>query len=138
MLLQMKGVIMRKQLKLSKETEELLKYYKQVYYDVEGYKASYTFIANKIIEEFSPEFTKVDWLLVKNTKSNKAPKNDKDNTVYDTTLNLTNSAEANIGIVQRQVIEQFKISRVHMAFAVKMILRAYYLKNVQKINVYKK
>lgn len=129
---------MRKQMKLSKETEEILKYYKKVYYDVEGYNASYTFIANKIIEEFSPEFTKIDWLLVKNTKSNKAPKNDKDNTVYDTTLNLTNSAEANIGIVQRQVIEQFKISRVHMAFAVKMILRAYYLKNVQKINVYKK
>ncbi len=128
---------MRKQMKLSKETEELLKYYKKVYCDVEGYNASYTFIANKIIEEFSPEFSKIDWLLVKNTKSNKAPKNDKDNTVYDTTLNLTNSAEANIGIVQREVIEQFKVSRVHMAFAVKMILRAYYLKNVQKINIYK-
>ena len=129
---------MRKQMKLSKETEELLKYYKKVYYDVEGYNASYTFIANKIIEEFSPEFTKIDWLLVKNTKSNKAPKNDKDNTVYDTTLNLTNSAEANINIVQREVIELFKVKRVHMAFAVKMILRAYYLKNVQKINIYKK
>lgn len=128
---------MRKQMKLSKETEEILKYYKKVYYDVEGYNASYTFIANKIIEEFSPEFTKIDWLLVKNTKSNKAPKNDKDNTVYDTTLNLTNSAEANINIVQREIIEQFRVKRAHMAFAVKMILRAYYLKNVQKVNIYK-
>lgn len=128
---------MRKKLKLSKESEELLKYYKKVYYDVEAYNASYTFIVNKIIEELSPEFTKIDWILVKNTKSNKAPENDKDNTIYDTTLNLTNTAETNVNIVQREVKEQFKISRVHMAFAVKMILRAYYLKNIQKINIYK-
>ncbi len=128
---------MRRKFKLRKESEELLKFYKKLYYDIEGYNASYTFIVNKIVEELSPEFTKIDWIFVKNTKSNKAPKNDKEDTIYDTTLNLTNSTEANINIVQKQVKEQFKISRVHMAFAVKMILRAYYLKNIQKINIYK-
>ena len=56
---------MRKQMKINKETDELLKYYKQAYYDKEGYNASYTFIVNKSIEELSPDISLIDWGLVK-------------------------------------------------------------------------
>lgn len=129
---------MRKQMKLNKETDELLKYYKQAYYDKEGYNASYGFIVNKIIEELTPDIFLIDWELVKNTKSNKSPTNDKENTVYVTTLNLTNSTENIINAIQKEIRKQFNIARVYMAFAVKMILKAYYLKNIQKINIYKK
>lgn len=129
---------MRKQMKLNKEADVLLKYYKQSYYDKEDFNASYTFIINKIIEELSPDISKIDWKLVRNTKCDKTPKNDKENTVYVTTLNLTNSTENIINAIQREIKEQFEIARVYMAFAVKMSLRAYYLKNIQKINIYKK
>ena len=56
---------MRKQMKLNKEADELLKYYKQSYYDKEGFNASYTFIINKIIEELSPDISKIDWKLIR-------------------------------------------------------------------------
>lgn len=128
---------MRKQMKLNKEADELLKYYKQNYYDKEVFNASYTVIINKIIEELSTEFSKIDWKLVKNTRCDKTPKNDKEYTVYVTTLNLTNSTENIINAIQREIREQFEIARVYMAFAVKMSLRAYYLKNIQKVNIYK-
>lgn len=129
---------MRKQMKLNKETDELLKYYKKAYYDKEGYNASYTFIVNKIIEELKPDISLIDWKLVKNTKSNKAPKNDKENTVYVTTLNLTNSTESIINSIQKEIRTQFSIARVYMAFAVKMSLKAYYLKEIQNIDILKK
>ena len=128
---------MRKQMKLNKEADELLKYYKQSYYDKEGFNASYTFIINKIIEDLSLEISRIDWALVRNTKCDKTPKNDKDNITYVTTLNLTNSTENFINEIQREIRNQFEIARVYMAFAVKMSLRAYYLKNIQKINIYK-
>lgn len=124
-------------MKLNKEADELLKYYKEAYYNKEGCNVSYTFIVNKIINELNEEISLIDWKLVKNTKSNKAPKNDKENTVYVTTLNLTSITENLINDIQKEIKEQFEIARVHMAFAVKMSLRAYYLKNIQKINIYK-
>lgn len=129
---------MRKQMKLNKEADELLKYYKQSYCDKEGFNASYTFIINKIIEDLSLEISKIDWQLVRNSKCDKTPKNDKDNITYVTTLNLTNSTENIINEIQKEIRNQFEIARVYMAFAVKMSLRAYYLKNIQKINIYKK
>lgn len=128
---------MRKQMKLNKEADELLKHYKKAYYDKEGYNPSYTFIVNKIVEELSPDVSLINWELVKNTNSNKVPKNDKENTIYVTTLNLTNSTENIINAIQKEIRQQFGIARVYMAFAVKMSLRAYYLKNIQKINIYK-
>ena len=59
----------------------------------------------------------------------------KENIVYVTTLNLTNSTENIINKIQKEIKKQFEIARVYMAFAVKMSLRAYYLKNkyIQKI-----
>lgn len=128
---------MRKQMKLNKEADELLKYYKQTYNDKEDFNASYTFIVNKIVEDLSPDISKIDWKLVKDTKCNKTPKNEKESTTYVTTLNLTNSTEHILNEIQREIIKQFEIKRVHMAFAVKMSLRAYYLKNIQKVNIYK-
>lgn len=128
---------MRKQMQLNKESDELLQYYKKMYYDKESYNASYGFIVNNIVEELNSEISIIDWKLVRDTKSKKAPKNDKSNKEYITTLNLTNSAEKSINAIQREIRQQFGIARVYMAFAVKMSLRAYYLKNIQKINIYK-
>lgn len=126
---------MRKQMQLNKETDELLKYYKQMYYDKENYNATYGFIVNHIVENVNTDISIIDWKLVKDIKTDKAPKTENP---FITTLNLTNSSENIINAVQKEIKEQFGIARVHMAFAVKMILRAYYLKNIQKINIYKK
>lgn len=129
---------MKKQMQLNKETDELLKYYKEQYFNKEGCNTTYGFIINNIVDELSSEISIIDWKLVKNTKSEKAPKNDKANKEYITTFNLPNSAEKNINAIQKEIRQQFGIARVYMAFAVKMSLRAYYLKNIQKINIYKK
>ena len=126
---------MRKQMQLNKETDELLKCYKKMYYDEESYNATYGFIVNNIVEKLQPDISKIDWKLVKDTKTDKAPKVE---STFITTLNLTNSAEKSINAVQKEIKEQFGVARVYMAFSVKLLIKAHYLKNIQKIKKKKK
>lgn len=129
---------MRIRMRLNAEANELLKYYKQQYYDEEGINATYGFIIGLIVEKLKEDVHIIDWNLLKNTQTEKAFELEKPKQVCETTLNFTNTTINIIDIVIiKEIKEQFSISRVHRAFVVKMVLRATYLKDVQKINIYK-
>ncbi len=129
---------MRKQFQLNKETDEILRYLKKEYEKENDVKATYGFIVNRIVEKLNPDFSKIDWKLVRDTKSNKAPKRDKSSKEYNTALNLTISADNNIIELTNVIPKELGLSKVYKAFVVKMILRAYYLKDIQKVDIYKK
>ena len=110
--------------KLDRETEEILKYYKQNYYEKENRNKSYVSLVNEIIEKLGSEAHEIDWISVKFTKSNKKPEN---NTSYSTSLSFSNTANTYIKVFSEQVKEQFDIKKVHLAFIIKNCVIGIYL-----------
>ena len=127
---------MRIRIRLNQEIKLLLKIFKDEYIKRDDFNYSYGLLISNIVKELEPDIDKINWELVKNTELKDFSK--KDSISYVTTFNLTTSAENILKKIQKTIREDFKIARVHTAFAIKISLKAYYLKEFQKLDIFKK
>lgn len=127
---------MRIKIRLNQETKLLLEFYKEEYIKKGDYNFSYSLLVSNIIKELKPNIDKIDWELVKSINLKDLQKNDC--TLSVTTFTLTASAEDILKEIQKIIRKDFRISRVYSSFAIKISLKAHYLKEFQKLDIFKK
>lgn len=125
---------MRIQVRLSQETENVLSFEKEKYEKAEGVCTTYGYIINKIAHKMLNNYEKnIDWKKVKETSiphlQSDIKKVEKD---YSTTLNLESTVADNITKLQIEFKQIFNVTRVHRAFAIRMLVRAYVLEEQSK------
>lgn len=118
---------MRIQMRLSNESEIILKKEKERIKNEENISVTYGWIVNTITKKIYDRFEEIDWLKIKNTTLKLVDINNANNWEYITTLNLEQSVVREIEHLQNHFKTVFGASRIHKAFVVRMILKADYL-----------
>lgn len=116
---------MRVQMRLSQESEFILRREKEAYQTKEGISVTYGWLVNKMTKfVFSQDIDKIDWNFVRSYKLKVVDELKADDCEYNTTLNLENTVLENIHTMQIAFKSIFGASRVHKAFVVRMVLKA--------------
>ena len=126
---------MRIQMRLSQESERLLRAAKESYRIKEDVTVTYGWIVNGAVKElfrYADEqggIEAIDWKLVKDYKLNLPDLEGDDGCEYNynTTLNLEATAVEEIAVMQIAFKTVFQAKRVHKAFAVRLALKANHL-----------
>ncbi len=118
---------MRIQMRLSNESEIILKKEKERIKNEENISVTYGWIVNTITKKIYDRFEEIDWVKIKNTTLKLVDINNANNCEYITTLNLEQSVVRTIEHLQNYFKTVFGASRIHKAFVVRMILKADYL-----------
>lgn len=118
---------MRIQMRLSNESEIILKKEKERIKNEENISVTYGWIVNTITKKIYDRFEEIDWVKIKNTTLKLVDINNANNWEYITTLNLEQSVVSIIEHLQNHFKTVFGVSRIHKAFVVRMILKADYL-----------
>ncbi len=118
---------MRIQMRLSNESEIILKKEKERIKNEENISVTYGWIVNTITKKIYDRFEEIDWVKIKNTTLKLVDINNANNWEYITTLNLEQSVVREIEHLQNYFKTVFGASRIHKAFVVRMILKADYL-----------
>lgn len=119
---------MRIQMRLSNESEIILKKEKERIKNEENISVTYGWIVNTITKKIYDRFEEIDWVKIKNTTLKLVDINNANNCEYITTLNLEQSVVREIEHLQNYNFKTvFGASRIHKAFVVRMILKADYL-----------
>ncbi len=118
---------MRIQMRLSNESEIILKKEKERIKNEENISVTYGWIVNTITKKIYDRFEEIDWVKIKNTTLKLVDINNANNCEYITTLNLEQSVVREIEHLQNYFKTFFVASRIHKAFVVRMILKADYL-----------
>lgn len=118
---------MRIQMRLSNESEIILKKEKERIKNEENISVTYGWIVNTITKKIYDRFEEIDWVKIKNTTLKLVDINNANNCEYITTLNLEQSVVRAIEHLQNYFKTVFGASRIHKAFVVRMILKADYL-----------
>lgn len=128
---------MRIQVRLSQETENILSFEKEKYEKMEGVCTTYGYIVNKIAHKMLNNCDKkIDWKKVKETSlSHLQSESKKIERDYSTTLNLESTVVDSITNLQIEFKKIFDAVRVHRAYAIRMLVRAYVLSE-QNIDIY--
>lgn len=128
---------MRVQMRLSQESELILRKEKENHKEKEDISATYGWLVNKITKYvFSQDINKIDWKLVKTYQLKIVDEHQANDCEYNTTLNLEKTVLENINILQIMFKDVFDAARIHKAFVVRMLLKSNYLMN-QNINIFK-
>lgn len=123
---------MRIQMRLSQESEHILRNEKQDYLKKEDISVTYGWIVNQITKKMFPLAEKIDWKNVKLFQLKLVDDEKTNDFEYNTTLNLEQTAVNNIVAMQIMFKDIFKVARVHKAFVVRMVLRANHLINADE------
>lgn len=117
---------MRVRMRLSQETKYLLNHYKAHYKEVDGDSVTFGWLVNLFTEEIMKK-EDISWsdYKLKDIKIDKSITSDDND--YNTTLNLRKPVVDQIDILQNKFIGIFEVKRVHKAFVVRMIVKAYYI-----------
>ena len=118
---------MRIQMRLSNESEIILKKEKERIKNEENISVTYGWIVNTITKKIYDRFEEIDWVKIKNTTLKLVDINNANNCEYITTLNLEQSVVREIEHLQNYFKTVFGDSWIHKAFVVWMILKADYL-----------
>lgn len=128
---------MRTQMRLSQESECILRKEKEKYKGEEDISVTYGWLVNKITKDvFSKDINRIDWYSVKTHQLKLVDEPKANDCEYNTTLNLENTVLDNIHTMQILFKDIFDASRIHKAFVVRMVLKANYLMN-HDINIFK-
>ncbi|MDF1494978.1 hypothetical protein [Caproiciproducens sp. CPB-2] len=128
---------MRVQMRLSQESEFILRKEKENYKEKEDVSATYGWLVNKITKDvFSKDINKIDWKSVKSYQLKLVDEPQVNDCEYNTTLNLEKSVLENINTLQIMFKDVFNAARIHKAFVVRMLLKANFLIN-QNTNIFK-
>ncbi|MFD2114357.1 hypothetical protein ACFSTH_00765 [Paenibacillus yanchengensis] len=128
---------MRVQMRLSQESELILRKEKESYKEKEDISVTYGWIVNKITKYiFSKDINKIDWKFIRNYQLKIVDEHQANDSEYNTTLNLEKTVLENINLLQIMFKDVFDAARIHKAFVVRMLLKANYLIN-QNINIFK-
>ena len=128
---------MRVQMRLSRESEIILKNEKKSYKMKEDITVTYGCLVNQTTKFlFSQDINKIDWKFVRGYKLKLVDESQADDCEYNTTLNLENTVLEEIHTMQIAFKDIFGASRVHKAFVVRMVLKSNYLLN-QNIHIFK-
>lgn len=114
-------------MRLSNESEIILKKEKERIKNEENISVTYGWIVNTITKKIYDRFEEIDWVKIKNTTLKLVDINNANNCEYITTLNLEQSVVRTIEHLQNYFKTVFGASRIHKAFVVRMILKADYL-----------
>lgn len=121
---------------LSALSQIILKNEKQNYLQNEGASITYGYITGSAIKDiFKHDINKIDWLHVKTCKLEVENEIIEDKE-FSTILNLENSVLEKITELQVFLKTYFGAKRIHRAFAVKLALKADYMKR-NSINIFK-
>lgn len=125
---------MRVRMWLSQETEAVLRREKESYKNTENISVTYGYIVNKMAHEVLEQSGKdIDWKKVRQTSIEYLARKEK--TQYSTTLNLEKTVIDEITSLQIQLKKIFDANRVHRAFVLRMLVRAYVLSK-QNIDIF--
>ena len=123
---------MRIQMRLSQESELILRKEKADYLKKEDISVTYGWLVNQITKKVFPLAQKIDWEKIRTLQLQLVDDGKANDCEYNTTLNLEQTVVNNIVTMQIMFKDIFEAARVHKAFVVRMILRANYLININE------
>lgn len=131
---------MRIRMRLSRESEWILRQEKQRYKEKEDISVTYGWIVNHITKNIVAQHVQhIDWLAIKACPYSAIQEHTPSDTAADidfnTTLNLENTVLEYIQQLQILFKEVFSAARIHKAFVVRMILKADWMLK-QGYNIY--
>ena len=118
---------MRIQVRLTRESETILREEKESYRRRTSATATYGWLVNKITKKVFPLVDIIDWQLVYDTQLNLVS----DDGAFNTALNLETAVLDNISTMQVKFKEFFGTG-FHKAYVIRLILRANYMMNANE------